>query len=102
MKVNINEVVKNTNQALNDLKQLDASNWTNEDKEEVLEDVEEVIKLGLLAKWKVQTAYLKQSVEDLDINTKDLDISNLQKATSNLEYIVSNIKALSATLKSVA
>ncbi len=54
MKINIEKVIATTNEALNDLRHLDASNWSKAEKQEVQTSVQEVIKLGLLARWKVQ------------------------------------------------
>ena len=102
MKVDTKQVIKNTNQALNDLKNLDASNWSKGEKQEVLTSIEEVMRLGFLAKWKVQKAYLEQFVDDMDAKVKELDFTLLEKTTLSLENILSDIKELNTDIDRMA
>lgn len=99
MKVDPKQVVTTTKEALNDLKQLDATNWSKTEKLEVLESVEEVIKLGLLAKWKVQKTYFDNFVKELDTKIQTLDIQVLEQTTDNLDTILSNIKQVEIAIK---
>lgn len=102
MKINIEKIITTTNEALNDLKYLDASNWSKEEKQEVQTSVEEVIKLGLLARWKVQKVYLEQFVGEMDDKIKALNVSELEQTTKSLEGIISDIKQLNIDIDKVA
>jgi len=102
MKINTTQIINTTNQALNDLKHLDASNWSKAEKQEVQNSVQEVIKLGLLARWKVQRVYLEKFVDEMDTKIKELDVSELEKTTVSLEGIISDIEQLNINVDKMA
>lgn len=95
---NIKESVAKTYETLAELRQLDVQDWSDETKQEMEAEVDEVIKMALATKLKLQRASLNQFLDILE-QQDALEVATLENAIKYMDTMLTNIQSLAPVLK---
>lgn len=98
--IDIKEGISETYKNLSDLKQLDITDWSDEDKEEMEVEVDEIIRLALATKLKLQRETLNEFLDALE-KQPEIEANVLEQTVQHLENMLSNIKLLEPKLSKV-
>lgn len=91
--INIEKSVKKTYQTLAEIRQIDVENWSDETKEEMEAEVDEVIKMALATKLKLQRASLNEFLDSLE-KEKNVEVSTLEDTIKYMETLLSNMQSI--------
>lgn len=87
------ESITKTYQTLAKIRQIDVENWSDETKQEMETEVDEVIKLALATKLKLQRASLNQFLDALE-KEEGVAVATLENTIKSMETMLSNIQSL--------
>lgn len=96
--INIDKNISKTYQTLSELRQLNVKNWSETDKQEMEKEVNEVIKMALATKLKLQRASLNAFLDTLE-QQDGIETTTLESTIKYMEIMLSKIQSLEPALK---